>query len=143
MATTIRSLSICLIALFGGVCVAGCGSSSNSTSGSQTVPTASPASPSAAGTTSTSANGPSAGASGASSVDVQRAVATCEKLIQLAPTLPPSVKARVEGICHKAASGGLEGARNAGKEVCVEVIKASGIPGAAKEQTLAACRKAQ
>jgi hypothetical protein len=52
------------------------------------------------------------------------------------------VKSKVEGICNKAASGNLAGAQAAAKEVCVEVINASPISGAAKQQALAACKAA-
>jgi hypothetical protein len=71
---------------------------------------------------------------------VQAAVAACKTTIQAAPTLPASVKTKVEGVCNKAASGDLEGARKAAKEVCVEVINASPVPSSAKEQALAACK---
>jgi hypothetical protein len=50
------------------------------------------------------------------------------------------VKSKVEGICNKAASGDLSGARAAAKEVCVEVLNASPIPAAAKQRALAACK---
>ncbi|MGD0452189.1 MAG: hypothetical protein ABSB69_01205 [Solirubrobacteraceae bacterium] len=50
------------------------------------------------------------------------------------------MKSKVEGICNKAASGNLAGARAAAKEVCVEVINASPIPAAEKAQALAACK---
>ncbi|MGO9249628.1 MAG: hypothetical protein ACLQQB_05860 [Solirubrobacteraceae bacterium] len=51
------------------------------------------------------------------------------------------MKAKVEGICNKAAHGNLSGARAAAKEVCAEVINASPIPSAAKAQALAACQR--
>jgi len=69
------------------------------------------------------------------------AVTECKSIIQRAPTLSASTKAKVEGICNKAASGDLVGARAAAKEVCVEVIKAlAGPTGPAKEQALASCK---
>ncbi|MGO9320285.1 MAG: hypothetical protein ACLQBY_05735 [Solirubrobacteraceae bacterium] len=61
-------------------------------------------------------------------------------MVQRATTLSASVKSKVEGICNKAASGNLAGARAAAKEVCVEVINASPIPSADKAQALAACK---
>jgi hypothetical protein len=62
-------------------------------------------------------------------------------VIKTAPTLSGSTKAKVEGICNKAADGDLAGARAAAKEVCVEVINASPIPsGSIKEHALAACK---
>jgi hypothetical protein len=57
-----------------------------------------------------------------------------------ATTLSASVKSKAEGICNKAASGNVAGARAAAKEVCVEVINASPIPSAEKAQALAACK---
>ena len=72
---------------------------------------------------------------------MQQAVAGCQQVIQSEPTLPASVKTKVEGICKKAASGDLEGARKAAKEVCTQVINASPVlSGSAKEQALAACK---
>jgi hypothetical protein len=52
------------------------------------------------------------------------------------------VKAKVEGICNKAAAGDPAGARAAAKEVCVEVINASPVPAAVKEKALAGCKAA-
>ena len=69
---------------------------------------------------------------------VQAAVTACRATINAAPA---SVRPKIEKICNKAASGDLEGARKAAKEVCVETINASPLPsGAAKEQALAACK---
>ncbi len=70
-----------------------------------------------------------------------QAVAECKSIIQRDPTLSTSLKAKVEGICNKAAHGNLSGARAAAKEVCAEVINASPIPSAAKAQALAACQR--
>jgi hypothetical protein len=129
-----RLSAFLIVAVLGGAFVAGCGSSS--TSSSQSTSTAAPTSPAAAGTTSTSATSTP---SGANSAAVQAAVAAC-KTFQAAPNLPANVKTKVEGVCNKAAGGDLEGARKATKEVCVEVINASPMPSAAKEQALAACK---
>ena len=116
----IRGLSICLIALAGGALVAGCGSSSKSTSSSQTVAPASSAT-----------GGPS----------VAQAVAACRQVVRIELALSPSVKAKVEGICNKAAAGDLEGARKAADEVCTQVIDASPVlTGEAKARALAACK---
>jgi len=72
---------------------------------------------------------------------VAEAVAVCKSVIQRDPTLSSSLKAKVEGICNKAAHGNLAAARAAGKEVCAEVINASPIPAAAKAEALAACQR--
>jgi hypothetical protein len=66
-------------------------------------------------------------------------VAACKSIITSVPTLKASVKAKVEGICSKAATGDVSGARAAAKEVCVEVVDASPISGVTKEKSLAAC----
>jgi len=71
---------------------------------------------------------------------VAAAVAECKAIAQKATTLSASLKSKVEGICNKAASGNLAGARAAAKEVCVEVINASPVPAAEKAQALAACK---
>lgn len=70
---------------------------------------------------------------------MQQILAECQAVIHRAPTLSASTKVRVEGICNKAASGDVAGARAAAKEVCVEVINASPVPAVAKQQALAAC----
>jgi hypothetical protein len=58
------------------------------------------------------------------------------------PTLSSIEKAKVEGICNKAAGGDLAGAREAAKEVCIEAIDASPISGAAKATALVECKGA-
>jgi hypothetical protein len=68
-------------------------------------------------------------------------VAICKSVTARAATLPGSTKAKIEGICSKAAAGDLAGARAAAKAVCSEVINATQLPSAAaKEQALAACK---
>jgi hypothetical protein len=142
----IRELSKWLVvALVGSVFIAGCGSGSNSTSSSQSSSTPAPSgaaggqtssTPATTGTTST------APTSTPSAAGVAQAVAVCKSIITRASTLSAATKAKVEGICNKAASGDLAGARAAAKEVCAEVINASPIPGPAKAQALAACQHA-
>ena len=85
---------------------------------------------------------PTTAPSAASAAAVTEYVAICKSIIRRVPTLSANVKAKVEGICNKAASGDLAGARAAAKEVCVEVIDASPISGAAKEMDLPACKAA-
>jgi hypothetical protein len=133
-----RSPSLAL-ALLCGVLVAGCGSSGSTTSSSTTAST--PATTTtAAKTTSTAANTTSTTATTtSSSAAVADYVAVCKAIIARVPTLKASVKVKVEGICSKAASGDVAGARAAAKEVCVEVIDASSVSGVTKEKSLAAC----
>jgi hypothetical protein len=130
-----------VVALLGAALVAGCGSSSTSSSTTASTPvTTSTSSPAAAATTSTTPATTSPATTSLSAAGVAQYVAICKSVIQREPTLAASVKAKVEGICNKAAGGDIAGARAAAKEVCVEVINASPIPAAAKEHALAACK---
>jgi hypothetical protein len=136
------------VVFIGSVLIAGCGSSSSSTTSSQSsspaaTSTTTSSTPPSTGTTGTSGT-PSTIPNPASSAGLADAVAECRSVIKEAPTLSASTKAKVEGICNKAADGDLAGARAAAKEVCEEVINASPIPaGAVKEHALAACKAAQ
>jgi hypothetical protein len=127
-----------MVAVIGSVFIAGCGSSSSSssTSSQSSSPAATSSTSSATGTTGT-ASTPSTPSSSAAVAD---AVAECKSVIKTAPTLSGSTKAKVEGICNKAADGDLAGARAAAKEVCVEVINSTPIPSALKEHALAECK---
>jgi hypothetical protein len=134
-----RRSPLLAVALLSAALVAGCGSSSSTTSSSTT--TSKPATTSTAATSAaTTSTSPTTAPSAASAAGVTEYVAICKSIIQRVPTLSANVKAKVEGICNKAASGDLAGARAAAKEVCVEVIDASPISGAAKEKDLAACK---
>jgi hypothetical protein len=132
-----RPLTWLIVALVGAVLLAGCGGGSSSTASSQSTPTPSATTSAPAATSPT----PTTGAGGLS---VQQAVASCRSVVKGATTLPANLKAKVEGICNKAASGDLAGARAAAKEVCLEVVNGYPIPaGPAKDQALAACNKAK
>jgi len=125
-------------ALVCGALIAGCGSSSSTTT-SGTTATTSTTSSAAASTPSTST--PSGAATTPiSSADLAAAVAECKAVVARAPTLSSNLKSKVEGICNKAANGNIAAARTAAKEVCVEVINASPIPSAEKQQALTACK---
>jgi hypothetical protein len=145
----IRQHSRWLVVALAGVLIAGCGSSSSTPSKSTPAQVISVTQPAATGTTSTSATTTRTAASKSppatsivptSPAGVAQAVAECKSIIQRDPTLSSSLKAKVEGICNKAAHGNLSGARAAAKEVCAEVINASPIPSAAKAEALAACQ---
>lgn len=131
-----------VVAVVGGAFIAGCGGSSSSTPTGKSVSTAATPPPAAAGTASTSATTTPGGAtSGAGALSVQQTAAICQEIVRAAPTLSAAAKAKVEGICAKAASGDLAGARQASKEVCAEVVNSTSMPpGPAKEQALAACQ---
>jgi hypothetical protein len=112
-----------VVVLVGGVFVAGCGSSSSSSSSTTS------------GSTGTSSITVPTGAG------VAQAIASCKSVVQKAPTLSSTTKAKIEGICEKAGTDPAA-ARTAAKEVCVEVVNASPIPsGSIKEKALAACNK--
>jgi hypothetical protein len=132
-----RPVTWLIVALMGAALLAGCGGGSSSTASSQSTSTPSAATPAPATTSPT----PTTGAGGLS---VQQAVASCRSVVKRATTLPANLKAKVEGICNKAANGDVAGARAAAKEVCLEVINSYPIPaGAAKDQALAACNQAK
>ena len=113
-----------VVAVLGGVFVAGCGSSSSSTS----------TSPTASGTSSTSAY----------QAEINKVIAACKTTVQAVPSLTASERTKAEGTCDEGAGGSgnnpLEAAHNAAKEVCVEVTNASPLSGAEKDQALAACK---
>jgi hypothetical protein len=112
-----------VVVLASGVFVAGCGSSSSSSSSTTS------------GSTGTSSITVPTGAG------VAQAIASCKSVVQKAPTLSSTTKAKIEGICEKAGTDPAA-ARTAAKEVCVEVVNASPIPsGSIKEKALAACNK--
>ena len=107
--------------------LAGCGSSSSST-------TASTAATQSASTATTSSS-PLTGASAAETI------AVCKQEIAGQKSLPASAKAKLEAVCQKAANGETAAVKKAAQEVCEEVIKSSPVPSsAAREQALAACR---
>lgn len=121
-----RRLSICLTALAIGALIAGCGSSSRSTS-SQTV-----SSPVATGI-----SGPAA-ATGATGLP--HAVALCRQLLRLATAVAPGEKSKVEETCDKAAKSNLATARKAVKEACARVIGSAPVSGAARQIAIASCQ---
>lgn len=142
-----KQLSTWLVVGLVGVFIAGCGGSST-TSSSQTgaTPAAGSTASSTPAATATSTSAPTTTPSVPTSVPttavgVAQAVAACKSIVKSEPTLSASLKVKVEGICDKASSGDLAGAKTAAKEVCAEVINASPIPAAAKAQALAACQR--
>jgi hypothetical protein len=125
-----------VVVLASGVLVAGCGSSSSSSSSS----TSAPSGAAGATTSSTSTAGTTSSTTTPSGPGVSQAVAQCKALVHQAPTLSSSTKAKIEGICDKAATDPAA-AKTAAKEVCVEVVNSSPIPsGSIKEKALAACK---
>jgi hypothetical protein len=148
--TWMRAGRVAVVLLCGGL-LAGCGSSGSTTSNTTSTPaaattaaTSTQASTESTQASSTPATSTPTGAIPApgSAAAVAEYAAICKTLIQHTPTLSSSVKEKVEGICAKAAHGDLAGARQAAKEVCVEVVNASPVPAAAKEKALAECKSA-
>jgi hypothetical protein len=126
-----------VVALIGAALVAGCGSSSSTTSSQSTSTPAATTSTPAATSSTPAATSPS----GVPAVDVQAAVAACKQAIQSQTTLPAGAKSKLEAICGRAAKGDTSAVKQAGREVCEEVIKNSKVPaGPAQEQALASCR---
>jgi hypothetical protein len=128
-----RSIVLLATALAGGVLLVGCGGGSKSSSSSQT-PQAPSTSSSAATPTTPSTSTPSSAAA------IARAVGACRAVIGAAPNLSAAVKSKVEGICNKASSGDLAGARKAAREVCAEVVNAEPVPAVVKEHARAQCK---
>jgi hypothetical protein len=155
----IRKLSTWLVvALAGGAFLAGCGSSSNSTSSSQTASPPATTSSAPAGTTSPSGTTSSAPARTTSTAATPiprgattgpgvprnasptQVVAACKQSIQAQPTISASAKTKLEGICAKA-GGDRAALHRVAQEVCVELVNASRVPaGASKERALAVCK---
>jgi hypothetical protein len=108
-----------LLALTGGALLAGCGSSS-STSSSQTTP---------------------AVASPGTRLNAQQAVARCTQAIQAQPTISASAKARLKTICGKAATGDPTVMHHVAQAVCIELVNALHVPaGVARARALAVCK---
>ncbi len=122
------------VALAGGVLVAGCGSSSTSTSTTTTSQSTSTA-------VATTASSGTAVPAVANNPAVQEAVAACKHGVQSASGLSSSSKAKIESICDKAANGDANAAKEAARELCIEIVNASPVPsGSIKEQAIAACK---
>jgi len=128
MRTLFTWLSIPLAA---GVLLAGCGSSSSSSTGASTSSTA------ARSTTSSTTGSTTSPATAA-------AVESCRRGAKAIPTLSSSTRIKIETICDKAASGNPAAVRTAAREVCEEIVKASPLPeGSAKQHAIAGCKDAE
>lgn len=128
-----------LLAVTGAITLGACGGSdkkdSSSSSGGGSTPAATTAQ------TSTDSGGGSS-SSGNTQVDaaVQAAIDSCKQSVSAAPNLKDDVKADLNNLCEKAASGNVEDAKKASKEVCLKIVDSSGVPdGTAKDQAKAAC----
>jgi hypothetical protein len=123
------------VALAGGVLAAGCGSSTSTSSTSTTQSTTTVAA-------STVAGGSTAPAT-VDSAAIQQAVAACKHGVQAATSISASTKAKIENICNKASNGDLSAAREAARELCVEIVNSSPLPsGSIKEDAINRCKTA-
>lgn len=131
--------------------LAGCGSSSSSTTTATTssTPAASTPTTSSTATASTSAattptsTTPTAPANPSASSITQLAATVCKSTAARA-NLPAALKAKVEEICHQAATGHQAQAIEEARKICVESINA--IPGPntpEKEKALKECTAAK
>lgn len=119
------------VALTGGVLLTGCGSSTSTTSTSQSTSTAAATTASSGTAVPAVANNPA----------VQQAVAACKHGVQSASGLSSNTKAKIEGICDKAGSGDENAAKEAARELCIELVNASPLPaGSIKERAIAECK---
>lgn len=113
--------------------LAGCGSSSSSSSTGASTGTASTAPSTTSGSVETTPAPPSS----SSQVD------TCLEGVKRLPSLKADTRARLESICRKGGNGNSEEARKAAVEACEELVKASPLPaGSAKDKALATCKHA-
>jgi hypothetical protein len=134
--TPVTALAVLLL---GGALLAGCGGSSTTTT--QSTTTAQSTSTPAATTAPTNSTGTTASTPSGPLIASPQAVEACKHAIQAAPTLTAAAKAKLEGVCDKAAHGDQAAVKKAAREVCEEVINNSPIPGgASKDQALAACK---
>jgi hypothetical protein len=77
--------------------------------------------------------------SGSPSAAIEAAVASCKQSVTSAP-VSDDVKADLEELCQKAASGDQEAVRKASLEVCEKIVAANVPKGPARDQALAACK---
>jgi len=104
------------VAISGAALLAGCGSSSKSST----------------------STGQSATAE--TSVVGEQAVAACKKSIQAQKTLSASDRAKLEKICDKAANGNPATMQQVAHEACVELVNDSHLPaGVSRQEALAIC----
>lgn len=134
-----RLLLVLVGLLVAGAVVVGCGEDENDTQGAGTPTTETGGGGSADPTTTEEGGG-----SGAqpSEQQIEEAVAACKRQIDAQAGASADVKADLEEICEKAASGDEQAVRNATKEVCTKLIEENVPDGPAREQALSACEDA-
>ena len=73
---------------------------------------------------------------------VQAAVEACKQQIASNPAVKDDIKADLQGICEKAASGDEADVKAAIKEVCVKIVESSVPSGSAQDTAKQACEQA-
>jgi hypothetical protein len=122
-----RLVLVVLGLLVAGVLVAGCGDDKKSSS-ADTKPAAAAATDSGGGATADAAN-----------PQVQAAVDACKQQVQANPSISDGVKADLDKICEKAASGDEKAVREASRDVCRKIVEDTAPAGPARDQALTAC----
>jgi hypothetical protein len=130
-----------LIPLAAGVLLAGCGSSSSSSTSGSTPSTTTTTTPS---TTTTTTPSTTTATGTIKSSTAATAVESCKRGAKAIPTLSSSTRSKIEAICEKAGTGDVAATRVAAREVCEAIVKASPLPeGSAKQHAIARCKEAE
>ena len=140
-----------VIALLGGVPLAGCGGSGSKSSGTNATSSqngaaaggGSSAEQGSSAGTSNSQKGSSAATTGAGThpLTPTAAVEACKRAVHAPSTLSASTTAKLEKSCEKA-GGGASARRQLLHEVCEALASAPRVPAAKRERALAICRRA-
>jgi hypothetical protein len=115
--------------------VAGCGGDDKKADSGSSAPASAPA------TTEASSDG-DGGSAAPATPQVQAAVESCKQQIAAQPQISDDVKADLQKICEKAASGDAEAVRQATREVCTKLVEQYTPEGPTREQALTACGQA-
>ena len=67
-------------------------------------------------------------------------MAACKQAIQAQPTIPASLKPKLEAECEQTTGGNPTAYRKAAEEVCVKLIVATVPAGASRDQAIASCK---
>jgi hypothetical protein len=127
-----RLMLLVLGLLVAGVLVAGCGGDDGGGSSDAPATTAAVASDS----------GDAGRAEVVDDPAIQQAIDTCKQQVAANPQISDKVKADLDAVCEKAASGDAAAAAEATRQVCLTIIDEAGLPGSAADQAKAACEQA-
>ena len=123
------------------VLLAGCGSSSKTTSTASSSTTSAPSSSSSSTSSTGTSSTPSTSVPANAPASVKAAVEECKSIIHAETTLSASAREKLEGACAEAAKGNTSVVKKVAREVCEETINSSALPQAAKQEADATCRK--